>query len=148
MIAEPMKVEFHVRVWHTLAAAEAAAHLGVSYATGLSADEGRKRVVQYGPNRLRAEKREPLFRLGLFSNRLMAGWGAATVAFILFATLAPGVQGTLRTVTLSGAGWFLALGAALAGTFWIEARKWLCAGRGRGAMDGYTEGEDLNATIA
>lgn len=77
---------------------------------------------------LRSEQ-EPLLRLGLFSNRLMIGWGAATIAFVLFATLAPGVQRALRTGTLSGAEWLLVLGVTLAGTFWIEARKWLFAGK-------------------
>jgi Ca2+-transporting ATPase len=73
---------------------------------------------------LRSE-REPLFHLGLFSNRLMTAWGAATIAFVLFATLVPGVQGAFKTIALSGAEWTLTLGVSLAGTFWIEARKWL-----------------------
>lgn len=70
-------------------------------------------------------ERQPLLQLGLFSNQLMVIWGAATVAFVLFATLVPGVQTALKTVSLSGGEWALAVGAALAGTFWIEVRKWL-----------------------
>ncbi len=73
---------------------------------------------------LRSE-RQPLFRLGLFSNRLMAGWGTATVALILCATLVPGVQAALKTVSLSNREWSLAIAVVLVGTFWMEARKWL-----------------------
>jgi hypothetical protein len=59
------------------------------------------------------------FQLGLFSNRLMIIWGAATVAFVLLVTCVPGVQAALKTVALSDKEW------ALAGTFWMEGRKWL-----------------------
>jgi Ca2+-transporting ATPase len=70
-------------------------------------------------------EREPLFQLGLFSNRLMVIWGAATVAFVLLVTCVPGVQAAVKTVALSGREWALAVGSALAGTFWTEIRKWL-----------------------
>ena len=71
---------------------------------------------------LRSE-REPLFRLGFFSNRLMILWGVAAIAFVLFATLVPGVQNLLKTTTLSGQDWLLVLIATVIGTFWIEIRK-------------------------
>ncbi len=73
---------------------------------------------------LRSE-REPLFRLGFFSNRLMIIWSLATVVFILFATLVPGVQSLLKTVPLSGGDWLLIVIATVAGTSWLEARKLL-----------------------
>ncbi len=73
---------------------------------------------------LRSE-REPLFRLGLFSNRLMIVWGLAALAFILLATLTPGVQGLLKTVPLSGGEWILVLIVTLVGTFWMEVLKLL-----------------------
>jgi Ca2+-transporting ATPase len=68
-------------------------------------------------------ERQPLLQLGLFSNQLMVVWGAATVAFVLLPTLVPGVQRALKTVSLSGGEWALAVGAALAGTFWMEVRR-------------------------
>jgi Ca2+-transporting ATPase len=71
---------------------------------------------------LRSE-REPLVRLGYFSNRLMVIWAAATLALLLFATLVPGVQGLFKVVSLSPTEWLLAVGVALIGTFWIEAKK-------------------------
>ena len=79
---------------------------------------------------LRSE-REPLFRLGLFSNRLMVGWAVATAAFVLLVTMVPGIRKSFHTVALSGREWALAAGAAWLGTFWIEAWKWLFARRSR-----------------
>jgi Ca2+-transporting ATPase len=68
-------------------------------------------------------ERLPLFKLGVFSNRLMIIWGAAAVAFVLLATLVPAVQTPLRTAPLSGQQWMLVMVASLAGTFWLEVRK-------------------------
>lgn len=68
-------------------------------------------------------ERLPLSKLGLFSNRLMIIWGAATVVFVLLATLVPTLQMALRTVSLSGKEWALVVGASLAGTFWLEVWK-------------------------
>ncbi len=71
---------------------------------------------------LRSE-REPLSRLGFFSNRLMILWGVAAIAFVLFATLVPGVQNLLKTTFLRGQDWLLVLVVTVMGTFWIEMRK-------------------------
>ena len=68
-------------------------------------------------------QREPLSRLGFFSNRLMLLWAVAAIAFVLFATLAPFVQNLLKTTTLSGQDWLLVLIATVIGTFWIEIPK-------------------------
>ncbi len=73
---------------------------------------------------LRSE-REPLLRLGIFSNRLMLVWGAATVLFVLIIALVPGVQAVVKTSSLSRDEWALIMGSTLIGTFWLEARKWL-----------------------
>jgi len=45
------------------------------------------------------------------------------VAFILFVTLAPGVQRLLKIVPLRAEDWLLALIVSLVGTCWIEVRK-------------------------
>jgi Ca2+-transporting ATPase len=68
-------------------------------------------------------RREPLFRLGFFSNRLMILWAVGAIAFVLFAALVPGVQNLLKTTTLSGQDWLLVLIATVMGTFWIEIGK-------------------------
>ncbi len=72
---------------------------------------------------LRSE-REPLVRLGLTTNRLMVLWGAAALLFAVFASVTPGVQLVMKTSSLSLAQWGLAVLLAVAGTFWIEVRKW------------------------
>jgi magnesium-transporting ATPase (P-type) len=71
---------------------------------------------------LRTE-REPLFRVGLFSNRVMVVWAIATFALLLVATLFPGAQHLIKLTSLRAAQWALAAGAAFAGTFWMEVRK-------------------------
>ncbi len=71
---------------------------------------------------LRSE-REPLVSLGLFSNRLMIVWAAATVIFVLLVTFVPAVQVALKTTSLQASDWLLVVGAAFVGTFWIEVRK-------------------------
>jgi len=77
---------------------------------------------------LRSE-REPLFRLGPFSNRLMILWGLAAAAFVLLATALPGVQTALKTTALRPTDWMLVLATALLGTGWQEVRKLLTYGR-------------------
>jgi Ca2+-transporting ATPase len=69
--------------------------------------------------------REPLFRLGVASNRVMVGWAGATALFVLVVTFVPWVQGILKTVPLTGFEWLLILAVAFVCTFWIEAGKWL-----------------------
>lgn len=71
---------------------------------------------------LRSE-REPLMRVGFGSNPAMLIWAGAVVAFILLSTLIPPVRESLTTAPLTWADWTLAAGAAIAGSFWLEARK-------------------------
>jgi len=72
---------------------------------------------------LRSE-RVPLTRLGSLSNRVMTAWGVATVTFVVVVVLVPSLHTPLRTASLCGRAWALAVVAALAGTFWREAWKW------------------------
>jgi magnesium-transporting ATPase (P-type) len=73
---------------------------------------------------LRSE-RESIRSLGPLSNRLMLGWGAGVIVVVLVAVLAPGLHAALRTTALTAAQWAVALGAAVAGTTWIEAWRWI-----------------------
>jgi P-type Ca2+ transporter type 2C len=73
---------------------------------------------------LRSE-REPLIRLGLFSNRVMVAWAAATLGLLLFVMLVPGVQHLFKVVPLSVREWPLVICSAVIGSFWIEAKKLL-----------------------
>jgi Ca2+-transporting ATPase len=71
---------------------------------------------------LRTE-REPLFRVGFLTNGVMVVWAMATAALLLVATLVPAAQRLIKVTSFSPGQWALAVGAALAGTFWLEARK-------------------------
>jgi len=71
---------------------------------------------------LRSE-REPVIRLGFFSNGVMVVWALATIVLLLVATLVPGAQQLVKVAALGAGQWALVLGAAVAGTFWIEIYK-------------------------
>jgi hypothetical protein len=61
------------------------------------------------------------------------GVGATvTILAILLVTLVPAVGMRLKTTPLNAGEWALVVGTVLLGTFWIEARKWLLAGRIQG----------------
>ncbi len=70
-------------------------------------------------------EREPLLRLGLFSNRVMLVWAGATLCFVLMVTLVPVVQTAVNTTALSPTIWALILVASGVGTCWIEVVKWV-----------------------
>ena len=69
-------------------------------------------------------EREPLVRLGFFSNKLMVIWVLMTLAFALVVTTVPGIQAALKTTPLTLNDWALLIPLALIGTFWLEVRKW------------------------
>jgi magnesium-transporting ATPase (P-type) len=48
--------------WHSLPVSAVEDRAGVRVDLGLSASEASKRLTQYGPNRLREERREPFWR--------------------------------------------------------------------------------------
>ena len=73
---------------------------------------------------LRTE-REPVLRLGLFTNRVMLAWAGATLLFVLAVTLIPVVQTAVNTTTLTTQTWALVVAAAVLGTCWIEVVKWV-----------------------
>jgi Ca2+-transporting ATPase len=73
-------------------------------------------------------EREPLLRLGPFSNRVMLLWIIATLVFVALFSSLPGLQIALKTTTLTLSDWVLIVALSLAGTFWLEARKWFVSG--------------------
>jgi Ca2+-transporting ATPase len=76
-------------------------------------------------------EREPLFRVGFFTNWVMVAWAMATVCLLLVATLVPEARQLIKVTSLHRAQWALVAGAAFAGTFWIEARKLIGSWCGR-----------------
>ncbi len=84
---------------------------------------------------LRSE-RQPLLRLGVFSNRPMVVWLAASILLALALTFVPVIQARLNTTGLTPAEWGGAIVAALLGTSWIEVVKLI---RSRQAEDYTTQ---------
>ena len=72
----------------------------------------------------RSEK-EPLAKLGLFSNKIMILWAFIAVGTLFLGTSLPFVNGALRVTSLSPWNWALVVGAAFAATFWMELKKLL-----------------------
>jgi len=68
---------------------------------------------------------EPLSRLGFLSNKLMVAWILATIAFAIAITTVPGAESAFKTTSLNVNDWVLLVLLSLAGTFWLEARKWI-----------------------
>jgi Ca2+-transporting ATPase len=73
---------------------------------------------------LRSE-RQSLFKSGVFSNKVMIGWGLVAIATLLLAITVPTFQAALKTSTLTASDWALVLVVSFVSTFWIEATKWV-----------------------
>lgn len=54
-----------IHPWHTLTVQDICVQLGVTASLGLSEEEARNRLAQFGPNRLYEEKREPVWKVFL-----------------------------------------------------------------------------------
>jgi Ca2+-transporting ATPase len=70
-------------------------------------------------------EREPLAKLGLFSNKIMILWALAVVATLILGISLPFVHDSLKITNLSLLDWALAVGVAFSATFWIELKKTL-----------------------
>jgi P-type Ca2+ transporter type 2C len=80
---------------------------------------------------MRSEK-EPLLKMGVFSNRVMLLWIAATLAFVAMFSFLPELQPVLKTSSLTLNDFALIIPLSLVGAFWLEARKWLTLQRSPG----------------
>jgi Ca2+-transporting ATPase len=72
----------------------------------------------------RSEK-EPLARLGLWSNRIMIFWAIVVIVTLLVGTSLPFVGNPLRITSLSLSNWVLVIVVAFVATFWLELKKLL-----------------------
>ena len=70
-------------------------------------------------------QREPLTRIGVFSNKIMLIWAAAAICFVALVTNFSSTQATLKVAPLDLRGWLLALGVPFVTVFWLEIRKTL-----------------------
>jgi Ca2+-transporting ATPase len=70
----------------------------------------------------RSEK-EPLVKLGFFSNKVMVLWAVLAVATLIVGTNLPVVHNALKITYLSLPDWALVVGVSFAATFWMELKK-------------------------
>ena len=73
---------------------------------------------------LRSE-REPLAKLGLFSNKLMLLWSLVVAATLVVGTNVTYVHASLKITSLSLLNWGILLAVAFLATFWMELKKLL-----------------------
>jgi Ca2+-transporting ATPase len=67
--------------------------------------------------------RSPVWKLGVFSNRVMLGWGAAVLLFIVVVTVIPSVQDVIKVTALGWREWAMVFGVPAVAVFWQELRK-------------------------
>jgi Ca2+-transporting ATPase len=72
----------------------------------------------------RSEK-EPLMKLGFFSNKIMVVWALIVVATLLVGTNLPFIHDSLRITYLSLSDWALVINVSFVATFWMELKKTL-----------------------
>ena len=70
----------------------------------------------------RSEK-EPLVKLGLFSNKVMILWALLAIATLLVGTSLSFVHESLKITNLSLLDWALVVSVSFAATFWMELKK-------------------------
>jgi Ca2+-transporting ATPase len=67
--------------------------------------------------------RQPLFQLGLRSNRLMLFWVAGTAVFVLLVAYVPELRLVCRGIAPTAGQWAMMIGLVLIGAFWMDVRK-------------------------
>ncbi len=67
--------------------------------------------------------REPLYRLGFFTNPAMLLWAVLAIGFFAFVTLVEPIRNAVHVVSLSWRYWLGILAVAFLATFWMEAKK-------------------------
>nr|WP_269432438.1 cation-transporting P-type ATPase [Paenibacillus sp. VKM B-2647] len=74
---------------------------------------------------LMRSEREPLLKLGLFTNRAMLLWFAAAIGFLVIAMYVPYLRDLLHLTTLTFIDWVTVVLCSFAVPLWIEVGKWL-----------------------
>jgi Ca2+-transporting ATPase len=68
-------------------------------------------------------ERQPLSRLGLFSNRALLLWAASALTLLVAAVYLPPLQDVLRTAPLAPTDWLVIVAAAVLAPAWMEVAK-------------------------
>jgi P-type Ca2+ transporter type 2C len=71
------------------------------------------------------QRRTPLLKQGLLSNRFAVGWLVGMIALVLAMTLFEPVRSVLHTTALSGGQWLAVVAGALLASGWMEVAKWI-----------------------
>ncbi len=74
-------------------------------------------------------ERQPLWQLGVFSNRALLVWALAALALLIAAVYLPPLQAVLRTESLGAGQWLAIAAVALLVPTWLEVAKVLRWGR-------------------
>ncbi|TQR46408.1 cation-translocating P-type ATPase [Paenibacillus popilliae] len=75
-------------------------------------------------------EREPLIKLGLFSNRFIMLWVTSAVVFLILAIYLPSLNVLLHLTPLDMREWIIVLICAILAPLWIEIGKWFRWQRG------------------
>ncbi len=67
--------------------------------------------------------REPLYRLGFFTNKAMLIWAVLAIGFFALVTLVEPIRNAVHVVSLSWRYWLGILAVAFIATFWMEVKK-------------------------
>jgi Ca2+-transporting ATPase len=70
----------------------------------------------------RSEK-EPLVKLGIFSNKVMILWAVLAAVTLIIGTSLPFVHDSLKITNLNLQDWTLVIGVSFVATFWMELKK-------------------------
>jgi Ca2+-transporting ATPase len=68
-------------------------------------------------------ERQPLPRIGLFSNKVMLIWMGAVLIFLVFVTTLPEARTSLKLAAMGLNSWLLAIGVPFIAIFWMELEK-------------------------
>ncbi|MFH0846505.1 MAG: cation-transporting P-type ATPase [Chloroflexota bacterium] len=72
--------------------------------------------------------RKPLWRIGLFSNKIMPLWALAAILFFVFITSVPFAQAVMKVTVLSRNDWLYIVAVPFISIFWLEIKKLLVRG--------------------
>jgi len=68
-------------------------------------------------------QRDTIWKIGIFTNRVMIFWGVVVIVFLLLATNIPWAQGALKLTYLSPQNWLWVIIIPFITVFWQEIRK-------------------------
>ena len=68
-------------------------------------------------------ERSPIWKQGIFSNKVMLVWAGVAIAFLVFVTNVPAVQGVIKVTALGWREWVMVFAVPFVAIFWQDIRK-------------------------